>query len=159
MIINALVTSHLDYGNALLYGIQARLINKLQIVQNAAARVIEKLRKHDHITEVRKNLHWLPVKARIEYKILTYVYQSQQEKTPKYLQALVKTKHQDRNLRSNNKNLLINPDINLSTYGNRAFQKSAPELWNPLPEDIKLVTSVPTFKKRLKTHLFKQYYE
>ena len=158
-VINALVTSHLDYGNALLYGIQARLINKLQIVQNASARVIEKLRKYDHITEVRKNLHWLPIKARIEHKLLTYVFQSKQDKSSKYLQALLKDKPKDRNLRSNNNNVLINPDINLTTYGNRAFRKSAPELWNPLPEDLKNVTSVPCFKKQLKTYLFKQYYK
>ena len=70
-VVNALVTPHLDYGNGLLFGINKRLQSKLQVAQNSAVRVIEKLRKRDHISQYRKNLHWLPIPARIEYKILT----------------------------------------------------------------------------------------
>ena len=68
ILVNSLVTSRLDYGNALLYGINKQLTNKLQRIQNTAARIITRTRKHDHITPVLINLHWLPVDHRILYK-------------------------------------------------------------------------------------------
>ena len=75
IIINALVTSHLDYGNSLLYGISKKQMNKLQVLQNASVRLIEKKRKHDSISQSRKELHWLPIEARIEFKILKFTWQ------------------------------------------------------------------------------------
>ncbi len=58
-LIHAFMTSRLDYCNALLGGCSARLINKLQLVQNAAARVLSRTRKYDHISPVLSTLHWL----------------------------------------------------------------------------------------------------
>ncbi len=68
------MTSRLDYCNALLGGCPASSINKLQIVQNAAARVLTRSRKYDHITPILQSLHWLPIKFRISYKILLLAY-------------------------------------------------------------------------------------
>ncbi len=64
MLIHVFMTSRLDYCNALLGGCSARLINKLQMVQNATARVLTRTRKYDHISPVMSTLHWLPVKHR-----------------------------------------------------------------------------------------------
>ena len=64
-IVHALVTSKLDYGNAVLFGINERLINKLQMTQNSAARLIMRQRRRDHITPVLIALHWLPIRYRI----------------------------------------------------------------------------------------------
>ena len=58
-LVHAFVTSVLDNGNALLYGINKKLINKLQILQNSTARVVTMKRKFDYISEARKKLHWL----------------------------------------------------------------------------------------------------
>ncbi len=69
-LIHAFMTSRLDYCNALLGGCPASSINKLQIVQNAAARVLTRSRKYDHITPILQSLHWLPSKFRISYKLL-----------------------------------------------------------------------------------------
>ncbi len=69
MLIHAFMTSRLGYCNALLGGCSARLINKLQMVQNAAARVLTRTRKYDHISPVLSTLHWLPIKHRIDFKI------------------------------------------------------------------------------------------
>ncbi len=69
-LVHAFMTSRLDYCNALLGGCPASSINKLQIVQNAAARVLTRSRKYDHITPILQSLHWLPIKFCISYKIL-----------------------------------------------------------------------------------------
>lgn len=66
----SLVTSRLDYGNALVYGVNRTVIDRLQRVQNTAARMITRRRKHDHITPILVALHWLPVQYRCQYKII-----------------------------------------------------------------------------------------
>ncbi len=73
-LVHAFMTSRLDYFNALLGGCPASSINKLQVVQNAAARVLTRSRKYDHITPILQSLHWLPIKFRISYKILLLTY-------------------------------------------------------------------------------------
>ncbi len=75
-LVHAFMTSRLDYCNALLAGCPASSINKLQIVQNAAARVLTRSRKYDHITPILQSLHWLPIKFRISYKILLLTYKA-----------------------------------------------------------------------------------
>ncbi len=77
MLIHAFMTSRLDYCNALLGGCSARLINKLQMVQNAAARVLTRTRKYDHISPVMSTLHWLPNKHRIDaiYAASLYLFE------------------------------------------------------------------------------------
>ena len=70
IIVQALVISQLDYCNSLLCGLPTILIKRLQRVQNAAARVIAKAGRRDHISPILFKLHWLPVEFRIKYKIL-----------------------------------------------------------------------------------------
>ncbi len=81
-LVHAFMTSRLDYCNALLGGCPASSINKLQIVQNAVARVLTRSRKYDHITPI---LHWLPIKFRISYKILLLTYKALNGLAPVYL--------------------------------------------------------------------------
>ena len=75
-LIHAFVTSKLDYGNALLLGFPASLLKKLQRVQNCAARILSGCRKHDHITPVLRELHWLPVTQRIKFKVAMLVFKA-----------------------------------------------------------------------------------
>ena len=85
-LINALVTSKLDYNNSILFGLPGYVLKPLQMVQHCAARLITHTRKYDHITPVLMELHWLPVEARIHYKIAVLVFKSLNQSAPKYLQ-------------------------------------------------------------------------
>jgi len=82
--IQAVICCHLDYCNSLLYGVSDGLIQKLQSVQNAAARLITGARRCDHISHVRVQLHWLPVRRRVEYKVACLVHQSVSGQAPAY---------------------------------------------------------------------------
>ncbi len=88
MLIHAFMTSKLDYCNALLGGCSARLINKLQMVQNTAARVLTRTRKYDHISPVLSTLHWLPIKHHMDFKILLLTYKALNGLAPQYLSEL-----------------------------------------------------------------------
>ena len=118
--INATVTSRLDYCNSLLYGAKQSNIDRLQCCQNNAARVISKRRKFDHISPVLRELHWLPVEHRISYKILLLTYKALNSHAPQYLAALVSKYVPPRPLRSEDHYLLNSPRWRLETFGKRA---------------------------------------
>ena len=82
---NALVRPHLDYGNALLHGINAKYLRKSQVAQKSAARLIERLKKHDRITYIRKELQLLPESFRAEFKLLNMIGKSLNYEAPSYI--------------------------------------------------------------------------
>ncbi len=98
----AFMTSRLDYCNALLGGCPASSINELQIVQNAAARVLTRSIKYDHITPILQSLHWLPIKFCISYKILLLAYKALNGLAPVYLTNLLSRYNPTRSLRLHN---------------------------------------------------------
>ena len=152
-VMQSLVMSRLDYCNALLIGIQQDLIAKLQRLQNSAARIVSRTRKYEHITPVLIKLHWLPIKFRIQFKVLLLVYKALNGLAPKYIKELLVPYKLRRHLRSEAKGLLDEPRTRLK-FGDRAFSISAPRLWNALPQHLKDSTSCQAFKKCLKTHIF-----
>ena len=152
--IYSVVTSRLDYCNSLLYGINGYLVSQLQRCQNNAARIVSLRRKYDHITPVLKDLHWLPVEYRINYKILLLAYKAQHGMAPTYLSSLLSPYKPGRYLRSEGKHLLMTPHYRLEGFGKRCFAHAAPSLWNTLPISIKCAQSTDIFKSNLKTHLF-----
>ena len=156
----SLIMSKLDYCNSLFYNISKENINKLQLVQNHAARLIKRVPKRTSAKSILKELHWLPIEQRIQYKIATIVYNClYDDDYPLYLKELVNPYVPLRSLRSIDKNLLIKPKINLKTFGERSFVFAAPDVWNGLPEFIKSSKSLYIFKKSLKTHLFRCAFE
>ena len=156
VLIHAFISSKLDYCNALLSGLQKSQVKRLQYVQNSAARLLTSTGRYEHVTPVLRSLHWLPVSARIDFKILLLVFKVLNGLGPLYLCELLEPYIPNRNLRSSGKKLLIVPKCNLKTYGYRAFSHRAPTLWNALPDDIRQVDHIQTFKSKLKTHLFRQ---
>ena len=157
-IVHAFITSRLDYCNSLFFGLPGYVLKRLQRVQNAAARLVFQAKKYDHVTPLLINLHWLPIELRIEYKILLITFKVLHGDAPKYLCDLLIKYTPVRALRSASKNLLCKPRFNLKTYGGRSFAVAAPTLWNNLPSSIKDSGTVSSFKKLLKTFLFKKAY-
>ena len=155
--VHSLVTSRLDYCNAVLYGLPDTLMDRLWCVQKSAARLITMSRKYDHITPIMINLHWLKPRERNHFKVLLLTYKALNGLAPVYISDLLQ-RRPERGTRSDNKLLLVNPRINRVTYGGHFFAKAAPELWNNLPYDIKSSTSVSSFKAKVKTYLFRSSY-
>ena len=101
-----------------------------------------------------RTLHWLPVKARIEYKITVLCYNTLHSSMPPYLKDLLNSYVLERVLRSQDSKLLIVPKSNWKTFGDRAFTVTGPIIWNPLPLSLRTAGSVAIFKKHLKTFYF-----
>jgi hypothetical protein len=120
-LIHAHVTSRLDYCNALLYGLPDKLLYKVKKAQNAAARVVTGTYKFEHITPVLNNLHWLPVKFRINFKVLLLTFKAYHGLAPSYLCDLIYKRQPTHSLRDYDEYLLVEPQTKLRTYGDRAF--------------------------------------
>ena len=134
-------------------------MKRLQAIQNQAAKLVKVAHKSDYVTPLLKDLHWLPVQSRIDYKILTLVFQSMQDPTfPEYLKQMIETYLPERSLRSKTKNLPKKQRTKLKTFGDRCFNFTAPELWNSLPQDILNSSSLLAFKHSLKTRLFRCHF-
>ena len=150
LIIYSLVTSRLDMCNLLIYGIPHHQLHRLQLAQYIAARITT-LTKKSHITPVLIDLHWLPIKQRIEFKLLIFVIKSLHGSAPSYLSELQHVYKPGRTgLRSANLHLLQEPRSN----NGDSFAICAPKLWNHLPAHIKNCNTLSAFKTALKTHLF-----
>ena len=143
--------SRLDYCNSLLAGITEQKILKLQ---NCAARLILGRPRSESATSMLRTLHWLPVKAKIEYKIPVLCYNTLHSSMPSYLKDLLNSYGPERVLRSQDSKLLIVPKSYLKTFGDRAFTVTGPIIWNSLPLSMRTTGSVAIFKKHLKTFLF-----
>ena len=143
---------------ALLYGLPKGQLQKLQRVQNAAARLVTNTRKYAHITPVLKSLHWLPVEQHLKYTILLITFRALKFSSPEYINALIEIYKPSRSgLRSSGEFSLAIPKSK-RTWGDRAFASAAPHLWNSLPKSIHLSESVDIFKSKLKTHLMEEIF-
>lgn len=140
----------------LLAGASKSILNKLQWEQNSAARILTRTRHRDHIKPILETLHCLPVKFRVDFKILMLTYKALNGLAPQYLSELLIPYIPARNLRSADASLLVVPVTYLKTMGDRAFSSVAPKLWNSLPSEIRNAPSLKMFKSSLKTYYFKE---
>ena len=79
------ILSRLDYGSATLVGVPARLIDRLQTILHAAARLVNGSRKYDHLSSLLRDLHWLRVPERIMYRLAVLVFRCRNHTAPEYL--------------------------------------------------------------------------
>ena len=156
-VVHAFITSKLDYCNSLYYGLPKYLLKRLQCIQNSAARLVVQASKFEHVTPVLLKLHWLPVRFRIMFKILLMVYKCLHDMAPPYLANVIKPRKTSRSLRSTTMEYLEEQRSRLVTYGDRSFSVAGPKLWNNLPLQIRKSSSIQSFKKELKSHLFKNF--
>ncbi|XP_058037869.1 uncharacterized protein LOC131197613 [Ahaetulla prasina] len=157
---HALVTSRLDYCNALYMGLPLRCTRRLQLVQNAAARVVMGAARGSHVTPLLRSLHWLPVVFRVRFKILVTTFKALHGLGPGYLRdRLLLPYASHRPVRSHREGLLRVPSAKqcrLAAPRSRAFSVGASTLWNELPPGIRQVPDLRTFRRELKTYLFIQ---
>ena len=153
LLAHAFVSSKLDFCKSLLYGIPKHLLRKLQSVQNSAARLVTSS-KFNHTTPLLMQLHWLPIAECIEFKIVLLTFKGLHDLSPSYIKELLTPYCPARMLRSSSTLLFARSDYNMKTYGARAFAISTPELWNQLPDDIRSIDNLTTFKSKLKTYYF-----
>ena len=109
-------------------------VNKLQIVQNSAARLLTSTKKHEHISPILWSLLWLPIPERIDFKLLLVTFKSLMMYRP------------TRTMRSVDKGHLVQADYNLKTYGYRAFSHVAPKIWNSMPVSLHTCCELSAFK-------------
>ena len=120
-LVHALVLSRLDTCNSLLGGLPSNLLQRLQQVQNMCARIIMLSNKRDHATPLMKELHWLPIKCRINYKLLMLTFKCLHQLAPQYLADLVTIYEPGRSLRSSNTLSLTERKARTNTYGKELF--------------------------------------
>jgi len=144
----SLVSSRLDYANSVFVG-----LDRLQCIQNSLARVVLRVPLRTSSSVLLHQLHWLPVEFRIKFKLACLTYKALNTSTPPYLHSLLTPYIPPRCLRSSSTSLLAEPRCR-TVMGSRAFHASAPKEWNRLPLYLRSSNSLPSFKKRLKTHYF-----
>ena len=127
-------------------GVPEAQLTGLQRVQNSAARPVTHKRKFEHVTPILRSLHWLPIRARIQFKVLILVFKCLHGNAPAYLSELIKQYHPCRNLRSQSKNLLSEIHVKSKAFGDLDLLKkwhqnygiTSPKTLDPLQTLINL---------------------
>ncbi len=153
LLVQALVISRLDYCDALLAGLPSNTIKPLQMIQNAAGRLVFNEPKRAHVTPLFVSLHWLPVAARIQFKTLMLAYRTTTGSAPSYFHSLMTICIPSRSLRSASERRLVVPSQRDTKSLSRTFSFTVPGWWNELPTPIQNAESLTIFKRHLNSSL------
>ena len=152
--VRAMIISRLDYCNGVFTLLSAKNIQRLQRLQNSAARLVFVVDRRVEFDQLLRSLHWLPIQQRAMFKSLVYVYKALNNMAPSYISELLTPYVPARPLRSAmDTTRLLLPKSN-SVSGDRRFAVTATKAWNSLPIIIRTAPSINIFKKHLKTYLF-----
>ena len=150
----AIVGSRLDFCNSLLAGTSVSNLTRLQRVQNTLARVVAQKPRFCHITPVLSDLHWLPVRHRISFKIAMVTFRVLQSQQPSYLSSLIPRYVPAQALRSSSSFSLCVPPRKTTMATSKSFSSVAPSIQNSLPNHLSSILTLPVFRRALKHHLF-----
>ena len=156
LIVQSFIFSKLDYCNSLLAGSKLIDIIKLQRLQNCCARIIKKLRRYDPVSAAIADLHWLPVRKRIQFKLCCLAFKAIHKISPQYLSDLIRpapSQYPSTRLRSQTAIVLFQPRLHRVCLKG-AFAYSAPLAWNSLPPHCRQERDYQKFKRSIKTHFF-----
>ena len=158
LLVHSLVISKINYCNSLYSGLPNYLLRKLQSVINRSVRLICSLPPRVPTTQYLIELHWLPVKARIEFKICLLAFKALKFGQPKYLANLLSLQNVPlgMDLRTSDDPYRLEEPRATSErlFSERAFSYIVPRLLNRLPVSLKEADSVELFKPKLKTFMF-----
>ena len=156
------VISKVDYCNSIYYGLPKYQLYKLQKILNRAARLIKGVSPRDRITPTLIELHWLPIKARIKYKICVLSHQAVITGCPGYLREkidVIQPSENNINTRSAISGVTLKRRRPTTNYGSRAFKAAAPIVYNSIPVEIRNINNMKNFKAKLKTFIFSECYD
>ena len=146
--VSTFIFNNLDYCNSLYFGINADLLDKMQYVQNTAARLVKrKKRFQGSTTDFIRECHWLRIRERIVFKICLFVHKCLHAKAPKCLSDMSTYTGSSRTMK-------LEQPAYKGSLGSRCFGRAGPKLWNLLPIKIRMEIDTDEFKKQLKTFLF-----
>ena len=135
----------------------------MQKIQNSAACLILNRSRWSSASSALKDLHWLPIRARIKFKVFIQVFKCLKSQAPQYLidKLVVRNLGESgRVLQSNSEGVLLEiPVTKHKTFTDRTFSVYGPKGWNILPKYVCEVEELEEFRKKLKTHLFRQYFD
>jgi len=152
--VRTLILSRLDYCCTIFNGINKKDLHRLQKLQNRAARLIFMKPKCTHTSPLIRDLHWLPVAERIQFRTLVQTYKLLKSSSPEYLSSLLQVQQSPYSLRSTAAGNSLIVHRSHKQAGDRAFSIIAPRLWNGLPVSVRQAVSISSFRKLLKHHLF-----
>ena len=155
------MVTKVDYCSSVLSGISGQLLQRLQSVFNAAARLVFSARKSEHITPLLRKLHWLKVRERIQFQLCVLAYRCLICTAPSYLAEtlhLTADVGSRRRLWNASTSTLVIPSISHTTLGDRAIPVTAARAWNALPLSVRSVPSLLQFCCDQKTALFQSLY-
>ena len=156
-IVEMLVINKLTYCSTIWSNTSAKNIKKLQTVQNFAARIITKVRKFDHITPSLQELNWLPIELLLLYRDTIMAYKCFNNLAPSYLTEKFVKRSDIHNRPTRYHDSLDIPSFKTSS-GQRTFHYRAVKIWNDLDSELKQITNLNKFKKKLKEQLIRQFH-
>ena len=122
-------------------------------IKNVAARLISGASRSAHISPVLKDLHWLPVKQRVDFKLLVLTYKALHCLAPVYITELIESHAPRRSGLRSASTPKLQERRSRRSWGDRSLMVAAPRLWNNLPVELCQSSTLQTFKSKLKTHL------
>ena len=135
------------------------VIQPLQKIQNFAARLVLLAPRPHHSTPLLGKLHWLPISERINYKVACVCFNAMHGSGPAYLSELLHVYTPSRTLRSSSDTRMLRiQQCRRKSRGFRAFSYFGPHIWDSLPQDLRHCSTLSSFKAKLKTFLFSQYF-